>query len=161
LLVYSLIFKVNIVSFFDTGAIFVPLGTAIGRLGCFLGGCCFGRPTEGAFGIVYQHEHAFSGEAVLPAQLFEFGYCLIIFAVMVYLSRKSRPRGLLSLVYAMSYSLCRFINEFFRGDETRGYIGALSTSQFISVVIFALCTLALAYSFYDKKRKQEVKSYEG
>lgn len=105
----------------------VPLAHAIGRVGCFLGGCCFGILLKNG--------------ARLPVQLIESAYELVLFVLLLRFSVKNRPH--LIRTYLLLYAPFRFVIEFFRGDEIRGFIGIFSTSQLISIAVFAFCLLSM------------------
>ncbi len=115
----------------------VPLFHAFGRIGCFMAGCCHGIEYEGAFSVTYTSSPAApNGVALLPIQLFEAaGNLAIAVILMILFLRGSR----LSLggIYLVCYSAMRFGLEFFRGDAARGSILALSTSQWLSIIVFA------------------------
>lgn len=127
----------------------IPLGHAIGRVGCFLAGCCYGRPTDSAIGMVFPHisDPALAGQKLIPTQLFEVVFNLVIFAVMVAVCSPKRKRPLALGIYALMYSVMRFTLEFFRYDS-RGSVGSLSTSQFISIFIFVF---GLALIIFEKQ----------
>ncbi|OIO37960.1 MAG: hypothetical protein AUJ72_03590 [Candidatus Omnitrophica bacterium CG1_02_46_14] len=97
----------------DLLAPLVPLAHAIGRLGCFFNGCCYGRETRSWMGVV------FPGDDIrrLPVQLFEAGALFLLSGGLFYLSRKKLPKGGLFMVYLMTYSVLRFLIEFLRGDQ--------------------------------------------
>lgn len=96
---------------------------AIGRVGCFLAGCCFGKESD--FFISFDHK--------IPIQLYE---ALGLVLIGLYLIKKSSYQLELYLIF---YSVLRFILEFFRGDEVRGiYFNNLSTSQIVSIILFIL-----------------------
>lgn len=129
----------------DLGAVAAPLFHTFGRLGCFLTGCCYG--VESKFGFVYHHSdmpHA-NGVSRFPVQLVEMGLNFALFLLLVYWLRKGKQKGRLLQWYLLIYPLYRFILEFFRGDDYRGFLFGLSTSQIISIaillgnLIFILC----------------------
>ena len=114
----------------------IPLGHAIGRVGCFLGGCCYGLPYSG-FGAV---SLAATGNdvTVFPIQLIESTLNLVIFFRLLFLSRREHSRLFLLYAYLFYYSITRFVLEFFRGDVIRGFALGLSTSQWISFLLFCV-----------------------
>ncbi|MDO4295940.1 MAG: prolipoprotein diacylglyceryl transferase [bacterium] len=122
----------------------VALAQGFGRIGCFLAGCCYGRETDSAFHIVF-HTSQFAPNNVplLPTQLISSGLNFLHFAVLVILSRKIKQEGAIASLYLIFYSIGRFILEFFRGDLARGSVGALSTSQFISIFIMVIGIVCL------------------
>lgn len=121
----------------DMGAPAIPLFHAFGRIGCFLGGCCYG--VECKIGFIYTRaaiEEA-NGVRRFPFQLAEAFFNFALFAFLWYLLAKGRLKGKLLPLYLCLYGVIRFILEFWRGDEHRGFILGLSTSQLISLILFA------------------------
>jgi phosphatidylglycerol---prolipoprotein diacylglyceryl transferase len=119
----------------------IILGQAVGRLGCFSAGCCWGKPTTGWFGVHFSEKgHEITGVPVEvslhPTQLYEAGAALLILVALLWMYRRRRFNGQVILAYTMLYSVARFIIEFWR-DDPRGAISGLSTSQFIAIVLFA------------------------
>ena len=118
----------------------IALFAGLGRIGCFLGGCCYGAHTDSRFCVVFPSGgHAPAGVPLVPVQLYEAvfeGAAAIILVVLA----KTRPqiRRYLLMIYCASYAVFRFILEFWRGDEIRGLWGGLSTSQWISLGILAV-----------------------
>ncbi len=131
---------------FDLAFIGVPLFHAFGRVGCFLGGCCYGIEYHGPFAVTFPEGNlggAPSGVEVLPVQLIEASANLMLWATLAVVYRKTRRRWFTSGLYLASYGIIRFILEFFRGDMIRGHIFMLSSSQFISIFIVALGILLI------------------
>jgi len=140
----------------DIAGMVIPVGLFFGRMGCFLGGCCFGIESDSAFAVVFpagssasheQHEHGLLASAnlpslpVVPAQLFEAIGCLAIAAFcMLWLRSRKRFDGQVMLVFLMLYSVLRFTLEYFRADD-RGEYGLFTTSQWISLVIVGFCAV--------------------
>jgi phosphatidylglycerol:prolipoprotein diacylglycerol transferase len=110
----------------------LSLGHGIGRIGCFLAGCCFGKETDLWWGI-FMHDHYRH-----PTQLIE-AIGLILLG-LYFLNSKTQKRKLL-IRYLISYGILRFGVEALRGDEIRGLLGPLSTSQWLSLllIIVGLC----------------------
>ncbi len=133
LYVYCRIKKLDLLTYLDLMVPSVALAQALGRIGCFLAGCCYGTPTELAIGVTFKDSpFAPNGIRLLPTQLFmSLGDFLLMGILLIY-CRKERMRGRASALYLLLYSAGRFVLEFFRGDE-RGTVGALSTSQFIGI----------------------------
>ena len=131
-----------------TADVFAPgiaLGHGIGRLGCFSAGCCWGVETRVPWAVTFMNPAANRlvgvplGIPLHPTQLYEaFAECLI-FGVLFLQVRKPRPAGSLIGLYLMLYSTARFVVEFFRVHEQGNlWNGPLDTSQWISLVLFAL-----------------------
>ena len=135
--IYCKAFKKDFFSMVDIAAVALPAGHAIGRIGCFCSGCCFGRPTDSFLGVIYTHPADLNcpiGIKLLPTQLFETGYNLIIFIILLFISLKfSTRKSTRTILYIYMYSICRFVNEFFRYDSVRGSLWIFSTSQWISI----------------------------
>jgi len=127
----------------------IALGHVIGRMGCLFAGCCFGRRTDVPWAITFTDPYAAENVgtplnvALHPTQLYEAGAELLILGVLLLLERRGRAfPGRTFWSYMLFYGVSRFIIEFYRGDS-RGMIGALSTSQFVSVVIVPLSIIML------------------
>jgi phosphatidylglycerol:prolipoprotein diacylglycerol transferase len=127
----------------DVWAVGVPAFHCCGRVGCFLGGCCYG--IESPFGFTYTLDPIATANGVcrFPVQLLEAALELILFLVLVRLYRTRRLEGHLMFAYLMSYAVVRFLDEFLRGDAYRGFFGPLSTSQWISLAILSGCIVLL------------------
>ncbi len=130
-----------------TADLFAPgiaLGHVIGRLGCLLAGCCYGRPTDVAWAITFTDPVAAAnvgtplGIPLHPTQLYDAGAELLIMIGLLATERKGRPfAGRTFWLYILLYGISRFIVEIYRGDE-RGALMGMSTSQFISVLVVPL-----------------------
>lgn len=120
----------------------IAIGHAIGRLGCFSAGCCYGAPAEGLpWAVTFLHPEtlAIRGVPLHPAQIYESLGELVNFSLLIILRKHQSFKGQLFWTYILFYSVLRFVVEFFRGDEIRGFIFAgISTSQAISVVMAAV-----------------------
>lgn len=144
--VYMRKYKAPYSEMFDMGVSGIPLFHAFGRVGCFLGGCCYGMEYHGPFAVVYPEGSlggAPAGVELLPVQLIETALNIILWAVLVIVYRKTSRRWFTSGVYFVSYGIMRFTLEFFRGDLIRGHVSVLSTSQFISFFIVAAGVLLI------------------
>lgn len=118
----------------------IPLFHFFGRIGCFLGGCCYGVPSP--FGFTYTHnliEQA-NGVSRFPIQLVEAAFNLALFFFLWTLQRKGKFQGERLPLYLLCYSVGRFLFEFGRGDAYRGIWFGLSTSQYISIGLFLFAT---------------------
>jgi len=137
----------------DITAPAVAIGHAISRLGCFLNGCCYGRPTDSWLGVSFSPESPAGslGEPLIPIQLFSSLNLFIIFGVLLILRRYKKFDGQLFWLYVLLYGLSRSIIEIFRGDP-RGHIWLLSTSQFIGIV-FAIMSLIMLSKLGGEKKQ--------
>ena len=120
----------------DCGAPVIAIIHGFGRIGCFMGGCCYG--VEWEHGIIFQNSLVESANGVprLPVQLIEAGFEFALGITLFVLLAKHRLYGKLLCLYLIAYPIERFIIEFWRGDEYRGFIGVFSTSQLISIAVF-------------------------
>lgn len=131
----------------DIMASAAPLFHSFARVGCFLGGCCFG--IESHFGFTVHGNvlsPAVNDVCRFPVQLLEAALNLVLFAIFRHLLKKERFKGGLFPMYLLSYSVIRFCDEFLRGDIIRGHVGLLSTSQWISIYIAILGTVWIIIS---------------
>lgn len=107
----------------------VVLAHAIGRIGCFCAGCCFGIPTDSYLGVLFPHGHAhdlYPGEAVYPTQLFEAAFLFILFILLIKVkSFKNKEVE----IYLVGYGIWRLMLEFIRGDD-RGVILPLFRTEY-------------------------------
>jgi len=124
-------------SFLATGdqlAPFIAMGHAVGRVGCFMNGCCHGRPSTGWWGV----ESDLSNVRFVPIQLIE---ALALLLLCHYLLRSQtheagKPVGCVFARYLLGYGLARFIIEFFRGDQVPFALG-LTLPQLTSLALVA------------------------
>ena len=139
--------KIPLLPMLDILAITVLIVHSIGRLGCFFGGCCYGKPTDSFVGMAFPKTN---GIAVHPSQLYEITSLLIIMLFLFFLKKKQQFRGQLFLSYIILYAIARSFLELFRGDK-RGFIidGVLSHAQFIGLILISITVL-----FYYKFKKQ-------
>ncbi|MCH5213008.1 MAG: prolipoprotein diacylglyceryl transferase [Oscillospiraceae bacterium] len=154
--IFARIMKLDMLIYCDTMAPLIPLFHGFARLGCFFGGCCYGIESDIGFVVhnnIYLPE--LNGVRRFPVQLFESAGEFLIFLILnlVYIKIwRSRLRdettnvplhplrGCLLSMYFILYSVLRFSDEFLRGDTIRGFVfnGLLSTSQFISILVFVV-----------------------
>jgi phosphatidylglycerol---prolipoprotein diacylglyceryl transferase len=111
----------------------LPLGHAIGRLGCFTRGCCYGAPCpECDWSVVVE------GVARHPVQLYEAAANGLVYAALVAIVLRAGPRrpGLTVAAYGVLYGGVRFFMEFLRGDERLVWAG-LNLAQWTSLAFIA------------------------
>ena len=122
----------------------LALGHAIGRLGCFAQGCCYGAPSR--FGLLFPADAPASCEfgqvPVHPTQLYESLGLLVLFGFLLSRRAKRRFEGEIFALYMICYSLLRFLIECLRADDRGFYLGPLSVSQLVSLLVFA-CGVSL------------------
>lgn len=137
----------------------LAIGHALGRVGCFINGCCFGRPWDGVFAIRYPassgilgvqiHKGLVESDAaaalpVFPVQIIATVTNLALCLFLLYIEPKMRRRGQLFACYLVFYSGTRFAIEFLRGDYTQ-QVGPFTPAQVICLVLFPI---GLAWSIW-------------
>lgn len=151
---YSLISKINIYYIFNFYSLPLTLGHAIGRLGCFFAGCCYGSPTNCFVGVRFpvdsvpylQYHEVIK---IHPTQIYESTGLLTIFLILRFVNLNKR-----TAIYLLSYSTLRFTIEFFRSDS-RGSIldfTLFSPAQTISLGLFIIGLILLTRDFASKRR---------
>ncbi|MBP6715965.1 MAG: prolipoprotein diacylglyceryl transferase [Acidobacteria bacterium] len=121
----------------------IALGHVIGRMGCLLAGCCYGRPTDVPWAITFNDPQAALNVGtplaipLHPTQLYDAGAELIILGFLLATEKRGNKfPGRTFWLYLVLYAISRFIIEFYRGDDGRGMaFNALSTSQIVSAAI--------------------------
>lgn len=139
--------------YLDIAAICFPLFHFFGRIGCFLGGCCYG--IESKFGVVYHYSLApgANGVSRFPVQLIEAVFNLGLALTFYFMFRKKKLQGKLIHVYFYAYPIFRFADEFLRADAYRGFLWGLSTSQWISVFLLIANTVTLLWEHGKRKNR--------
>jgi len=128
----------------------LALGHVVGRFGCLLAGCCYGRPTALPWGVTFTDPFAASNVgtplhvALHPTQLYDGGAEFLILIFLLATEKYWRHRaGWTWWIYILLYGISRFFIEFFRGDP-RGFTMGLSTSQWISMGLVPLSIVMIA-----------------
>jgi len=138
--------RLNFTQLADSVAPAIPLGQAIGRLGCSAAGCCYGLPAEVPWAVTFTDPESLAprGIPLHPPQLYESAATFLIFLVLMGIRKKERFRGKLFWFYLLSYSTARFIIEFYR-DDPRGWVipQVLSSAQAIGIPAAVLAVFML------------------
>ncbi len=121
----------------------LAMGHAIGRLGCFAAGCCYGKATDHFWGVTFTNPLAQQlvgtplGHALEPTQLFESAVELSIFFLLTWMFKRKKFDGQIFGAYLFLYGIARFFLEFLRDDPGRGSVfgGALSGTQLIAIAL--------------------------
>lgn len=150
LILFCKLNKKNVLDVLDLVVSAIPLGHALGRIGCFLNGCCYGKVSDSCLSVTFPHDSIPWSEQlnaalisstaerslpVLPSQLFEAALNFIIFLILIRRYKHRRHTGSQLALYMMLYAVARFAVEFSRADE-RLYFGPVSISQAISIGVF-------------------------
>ena len=126
----------------------LAIGHALGRIGCFLNGCCYGRPAgNNLFGIAYppvcEPGRLFEGIALYPVQLVESACLLAIWFALLFAYPRRRKDGSVFALYLLLYPPCRFLLEYLRGDARQSWL-ALDAAQVVSIGLFLAGLLLFA-----------------
>ncbi len=170
--------KGNAINRFSTLLPGLVFAHALGRLGCFFGGCCYGSPTDSFLGVVFpagsiagkeypdtesldfivketqvwdaalneyvtKTETLYPSVPVMPTQLIEAVFEIILFAVMIIFFKKLKNYNV--EIYCFAYGIFRFTLEFFRGDDRGGTGFALTPSQLMSIILFVGAALLILF----------------
>jgi phosphatidylglycerol:prolipoprotein diacylglycerol transferase len=128
--------KLPFPGFFDLCAPYIALGQAIGRVGCFLNGCCYGKPVE--WGVYFPVHDAH----LHPTQLYLSSSFLLVFILLKRYAKTQPADGKVFLLYLMLACMVRFTIEFWRGDhDSWTYLG-LSVFQYICIIVFLITVYA-------------------
>ncbi|MDD4909910.1 MAG: prolipoprotein diacylglyceryl transferase [Candidatus Omnitrophica bacterium] len=128
--------KAGVFLHLDFLAPYIALAQAVGRIGCFLNGCCFGYPSDNG---VYFPVH---GARLVPVQLYSALSLFVIFLLLRSFQGRMLKRGSLFSLYLLFASAERFLSEFLRAEE-RLFFAGLSIFQWICAGIFLASLIAL------------------
>jgi len=148
--------RLPFLKFADFFSPFVALGHAVGRLGCFMNGCCYGRPTECPWGVTFPAgslpaSHFGLNHRIHPTQLYEFSLLIILFLILHRMDQRKKFDGQTFSLYLILYSLIRFLMEFLRGDARYVIPGWLTVFQ-----SFCLVFMVLGVTIYLLKSRPHV-----
>lgn len=125
-----------------------------GRIGCFFGGCCYGKVTQSFLGVHFPDQPDVGiyhyGQKVFPTQLWEAAGLAVIAAVIAAVKNKKA-----FMIYAFAYPVLRFVLEWWRGDVRGAYMGAFSPAQVISLLVLATATAVCAVCCVRKRREKK------
>ncbi len=137
----------------DAIAVSVPLGQAIGRIGCVMAGCCYGSVCHQPWAITFTNADSLAPVNIPlhPTQIYHCLAGLITFGLLLNIKRFLKTDGMLTGVMLMLYAVSRCCIEFFRGDY-RGEFGIISVTQ---VIAFGVFLLGLGIMLYRSNTTQE------
>lgn len=149
---YSKKLKKDYWEMMDFVAPIVPFGLGAGRIGNFIGGELWGRPTDAAWGMVFPHVDQLARH---PSQLYQFALeGIVLFSIVWWFSATPKPRLAVSGLFAVVYGSCRFFVEFFRQpDQQLGFIAFdwLTMGQLLSVPMILAGAIFLGLAYFRKK----------
>lgn len=132
-----------------------------GRIGCFMAGCCYGKPTSSVFGVIFT-DPACQAEpkntSLHPTQLYEASFIFLVLLFLLFIRNRKQFHGQLFLVYLILYGVGRFGLEYFRGDVERGFIiqDILSHSQLIAIIVIGI--VLIVYRRWSRRNRIELVS---
>lgn len=132
----------------DVAAPSIALGQSIGRIGCFMSGCCYGAPTRVPWAVKFPNLDHLRHPTQLYESLATFG---IFLALMWFRKRKTGP-GQVAWLYAIMYAAARFMIEFVRGDNPQVLLG-FTLSQVVSLLVL-LAAFPLGYFIWFSKNNE-------
>lgn len=145
-------YDLDLWTFADILAPGVALGHAVGRLGCFYAGCCYGAPTDVSWAVTFTNIDSIAplGVALHPTQLYSSAGEFTLFILLTLIRPYRKFKGQIFLTWVGLYAIVRSTIEHFR-DDPRGlwFDGMISTSQIIGAIAF---TTAVWLFFRNKKR---------
>ena len=148
-----------VLAFLDVVAPATGAGLFLGRIGCFLAGCNWGKPTKLPWGIAFPAgSHAFEQQVadaliptaaeytlpVHPTQLYEAVFALLGAGLLLRLLRRRLPVGTVFFSGLAAYGVYRFATELLRADQGGQWFGPLSFAQVVSVLLVPICLVTLA-----------------
>jgi phosphatidylglycerol:prolipoprotein diacylglycerol transferase len=153
------LFKKKNLNAFNMADFFAPavsLGHGIGKIGCFLAGCCYGRPTTLPIGVKFTNPQSLVpadllGAPILPVQLLEAAFGLILFFILYAFYKRKHRAGSVFAVYILIFAAWRFVIEFFRG-EPENYILGITATQMTTLI---LAVLAAAFLIRGGQRERK------
>lgn len=135
----------------------IVIAHAFGRVGCFFGGCCYGKPSNWFWGVAYPAGSVAAemwgvGTKLIPTQLIEATFLLALYFVFIFALKNRRV-----MWYCLIYGTYRFLAEYLRGDNRGQIFSWLSPSQLLSII---LLLTALGIFLYQHFKKDDGKIHE-
>jgi len=148
--VYLLVYRLDLARFVDCAAPALAVGHALGRIGCFMAGCCWGRPTSLPWGVRFPASPLLLGGPpanvpVHPVQLYEAG-AEIVLAAIAWIAMGRLKKGRAFGLWLVGYGVVRIADEvFFRGDDRGAGLFGLPPSVALSLLAILAGALVLAW----------------
>lgn len=154
-IIYLRLLKIPVIFAADIIAPFMALAHGIGRIGCYLNGCCWGALTKFDYPWAVQFPKGSSpfrnqlsnklvtrddlySMPVHPTQLYETAGNFVIFVILMIIYKKHKHTGVVALSYVTMYGGLRFVTEMFRGESARPVFGLLTASQTVALTMLVL-----------------------
>lgn len=156
-LLYSFIHKKNFLTICDVAAPSLIIGQAIGRIGCYFAGCCYGIETTDPALQWFPFSVQIEGVWHLSTMFYESLWCFICFFVVLYIFKKFKTNGVATCSYLILYGVGRAIIETFRGESLYLFSTGIKVSQALAILIAVVGIIGLIL-IYTKKKKSVRKS---
>jgi phosphatidylglycerol:prolipoprotein diacylglycerol transferase len=139
----------------DLWAPAIAIGQSIGRIGCFMAGCCYGKPTDSICGVAFTHPHSLArplNVPLHPTQIYSSLSGFVIFFVILVLYSKKKFEGQVFLWLMIMHSTARLAVERFRGDDRGILLGSnMSMTQLVATVIL-ITSVGILFVIKSKKK---------
>ncbi len=136
-------FGVRTAALLDLSGPSMMLGLAVGRVGCFLNGCCYGHVSALPWAVPMADEHSGAVAMRHPTQLYEMALALLAAGLLQRWFQRRRYDGEAFLGFLVLYSVIRFTVEFFRAGTVLA--GGLTLAQFVSLALILVAGALLAW----------------
>jgi phosphatidylglycerol:prolipoprotein diacylglycerol transferase len=146
IVIYARVQHASVLGICDFWSPAAAIGQSIGRVGCFMAGCCYGKPSDLPWHVVFSNPHCLAplGVPLHPVQLYASAFGLIIFAVLLLLHHKKKFDGQVFLWFLILHSTARLFVERLRGDNRATVMGTeMTATQLISLLILLAATATL------------------
>jgi phosphatidylglycerol:prolipoprotein diacylglycerol transferase len=139
----------------DLWAPAIAVGQGIGRIGCFMAGCCYGKPTDSICGVAFTHSHSLArplNVPLHPTQLYSSLSGFVIFLLILVLYSKKKFEGQVFLWLMIMHSTARLAIERFRGDDRGILLGSnMSMTQLVATLIL-ITSVGILFAVKSKKK---------
>jgi phosphatidylglycerol:prolipoprotein diacylglycerol transferase len=142
----------------------IAVGIVLTKIGCFLGGCCYGKETAFFLAVQFPANSLAAQKygiqhLVHPTQLYEaFSGLMLFFITLIALHKRRKFDGQFFLIFMILYIAVRAINEMFRGDVIQNYFFSLSQTQFFGLILVLVGILIYWLKMRDIKISKLVSS---
>lgn len=156
LIICCIIKKVNILKTMDVVAPVLILGQAIGRIGCYTAGCCYGVEVTNKALQWFPIAYYVHGGWHLATFFYESVLCIVGFFVIALILRKFKLTGLSACSYLFYYGLVRYFTESFRDPNAQLFIGGFPVSIAVSLILIVLGTIGLTIILVKGRKNNQI-----
>ena len=149
--------KLKQISFFKIADVMIPsvaLGESIGRIGCFLNGCCFGTRCNLPWAVHFPEDsfagHVFGDAGIHPTQLYTVIYALLIFLILLLYDQRKKHTGMTFFLYFILIGIARFAIDFVRYYDDGFIVSSVGSWEITSTQITSIFLFLLGLVFFIK-----------